>query len=80
MFLNQEQLNNYHKNGFLILENQFSLTEIDILRKEITQLLNDNRSKLTFEKSGAVRTVFSPHLCSKVFRVLKRSNLITKMT
>ncbi|MBE9039470.1 phytanoyl-CoA dioxygenase family protein [Oscillatoriales cyanobacterium LEGE 11467] len=70
MFLNEEQLNRYHQQGFLILENQFSSTEVSILRREMTQLCNIDRPERILEKSGAVRTFFSPHQYSQTFQAL----------
>ena len=70
MILNEQQLNSYHKNGFLIIENQFSPRETALLKREMTKIAAIDRPGRILETNGAVRTVFAPHSCNKVFKTL----------
>ncbi len=70
MILKKQQLNSYHKNGFLIIENQFSPEEIALLKREMTKIAAIDRPGRVLETSGAVRTVFAPHSCNQFFQTL----------
>ncbi|MGB3694748.1 MAG: phytanoyl-CoA dioxygenase family protein [Spirulinaceae cyanobacterium] len=70
MLLTEKQLNYYHQNGFLILENHFDLAEMALLKREMTQLSAYDRPGRVLEKNGAVRTIFAPHHCNQVFKAL----------
>jgi ectoine hydroxylase-related dioxygenase (phytanoyl-CoA dioxygenase family) len=72
MQLSQQQLESYQKNGFLILENYFSHTELDIIRAELPQLFAEDTPRRILERSGAVRSIFAPHTTNKVFEYLAR--------
>ncbi len=70
MLLNRKQLSFYQDRGFLILENQFSSTEIALLRQEMNWLCDIERPERILEKNGAVRTLFAPHRYSQAFQAL----------
>ncbi|MDY7013634.1 MAG: phytanoyl-CoA dioxygenase family protein [Cyanobacteriota bacterium] len=72
MLLNRKQLSDYQEQGFVVLENQFSSTEIDLLKREMTQLFDRDRPERILERNGAVRTIFAPHTYNTVFRTLSQ--------
>jgi len=71
--LSAEQLADFEKNGFLILDAVFTESEVAALRSESSELLTDVTTKNLKEvirepNSGAVRSVFRAHkLSSFVF-------------
>ena len=61
MKLTQAQIDEYDQRGFLILHDLVSQDEIDVLKHELTGLVDEDRDGIVREKSGAVRTVFRVH-------------------
>ena len=72
MQLSQQQLESYQKNGFLILENYFSYAELNIIKAELPRLFAEDTPRRILERSGAVRSIFAPHITNKVFWYLAR--------
>lgn len=73
MNLSHEQIDFYHTNGYLVIENLFTRSEIDVLQQEA--LLFNNHKELPnviLEKSGDVRSVFAPHTISSKYDDLFR--------
>ncbi|MEO1096057.1 MAG: phytanoyl-CoA dioxygenase family protein [Cyanobacteria bacterium J06638_28] len=68
--LTQQQLIQYHQNGFLILEGLFSPREVLALKQEMLRLAALDRPGRVLESNGAVRSVFAPHICSEIFNAL----------
>ncbi len=78
MKLNQSQINEYHQNGFILLENHFSNGEINSLISELTDVFAYDTPRKILDKEGSVRTVFAPEETSELYASLVRSNrLIT---
>src|SRR5512147_1848886 len=72
MQLSEQQLETYQKNGFLILENYFSHTELDIIKAELPRLFAEDTPRRILERSGAVRSIFAPHTTNRIFWYLAR--------
>ncbi|MEO1147999.1 MAG: phytanoyl-CoA dioxygenase family protein, partial [Cyanobacteria bacterium J06638_22] len=68
--LTQQQLVQYHQNGFLMLEGLFSPREVLALKQEMLRLAALDRPGRVLERNGAVRSVFAPHTCSEIFSAL----------
>lgn len=75
MLLKKEQIDNYHKNGYLVINNLFSKSEIDVLNEE-TSKFNDLKElpNIILEKNGEVRSVFAPHKLSKKYTELYKQD------
>ena len=70
-----EYIEEYEENGFLILNNVFTDTEISCFRREMVALLNNSKLKnrgesITEEGSGEIRSIFSVHSLSPLFAKL----------
>lgn len=73
MFLTQEQLKTYKNNGFVLLNECFSRTEIEIMKAELPALFAEETSKRVLEEEGnTVRSVHGSHTSNEVFRCLSR--------
>lgn len=73
MTLSANQLENLNRDGFIILPNLFGESEIDIINKELPQILEQQHQANIIEKeSGKVRTAMGLHLRSSVFDQLVR--------
>ena len=72
MRLTNDQVESFEENGFLILENLFSETEIEILMGELPRLFAEESPRRIMERTGAVRTVFAPHFSNEVYDRLSR--------
>jgi ectoine hydroxylase len=76
MKLSAEQINSYHENGFLILEDVFSAQEVACLLLEMWKVIAEDCPRRILEKSGAVRSFFAPELGSSLFKEMIRSKKI----
>jgi L-proline 4-hydroxylase len=72
MWLTAQQIEQYHQNGFLIMQNYFSPTEIEILLDELPAIFTKDSSRRILEKSGAVRSVFASHTDNEAYSCLSR--------
>lgn len=73
MVLKQDQINFYHENGYLVIDNLFSKSEIEALQEDALKF-NDLKElpNVIFEKNGDVRSVFAPHKTSSKYDDLYR--------
>jgi ectoine hydroxylase len=77
MRLNQQQLQQYDRDGFLIFPGLITQPEVEALRRETTRLANVDAPIIKRERNGAVRTIFRVHeqegaTASPEFRALSR--------
>ena len=72
MKLTQEQVKQYHTDGWLFLPDLFTPEEIGVLREESAHVLSSNRPEIWREKSGAPRTAFAAHTYNEAFNILGR--------
>lgn len=73
MRLSEDQLRQFHEDGFLIIPNLFSRPEIEILRAHQEALFREDRPENIREKySGEVRTAFALHRRDNAFAQLSR--------
>lgn len=70
MRLTKEQVAHYEDHGFLVLPELFSEEEIAVIRAEVPGLYAEDTPRRILEKSGAVRSIFAPHLTNPIFRCL----------
>lgn len=73
MILNQEQIQEYHEDGFLIFENLLNRKEVNKLREALPNVLSRTGPEVIHEKDGTgVRLVFGAHVYSEAFQQLSR--------
>ncbi|MCA1993183.1 MAG: phytanoyl-CoA dioxygenase family protein [Coleofasciculus sp. S288] len=73
MFLTEEQITTYKNNGFVLLDEYFSRTEIELMKAELPALFAEETSKRVLEEEGnTVRSVHGSHTTNEVFRRLSR--------
>ena len=70
MKLTQQQLEQFHTEGWLLLPELFNAEEVDLLRREAIAIYDQQRPEVWREKSGAPRTAFAAHLYNEAFRLL----------
>ena len=79
MTLKEEQINHYHENGYLIINDLFSKSEIETLNAEVLKL---NKLKdlpnVVLEKNGDVRSIFAPHKFSEKYHDLYRQTRLVE--
>lgn len=73
MTLNKEQIEHYKNNGYLIIENLFSSTEIEKLKND-AKSFNNKKSlpNVILEQNGSIRSIFAPHKFMSSFDWLYR--------
>ena len=77
--LTDKQLEEYERNGFLLLPDIFSSDEVDSLAAELPRLYSEDRPGRILEKDGqSVRTVFGAHNNSAIFRRLSEDARIAR--
>ena len=73
MKLTKDQLSHFETEGWLLLTNRFSQTEIDVLKSELPKIFAMRREEVWREKDGeAVRTAFAAHTYNEAFNRLGR--------
>ena len=82
--LSAEQLADFEKNGFLILDAVFTESEVAALRSESSELLTDVTTKNLKEvicepNSGAVRSVFRAHKLSQPIEEVTNDHRLTRI-
>ena len=82
--LTAEQLADFEKNGFLILDAVFTESEVAALRSESSELLTDVTTKNLKEvicepNSGAVRSVFRAHKLSQPIEEVTNDHRLTRI-
>jgi len=70
MRLTDEQIRQFHEEGWLFLPETFSPEEVAVLRAEAEGIYAANRPEIWREKSGAPRTAFAAHTYNEAFRLL----------
>ena len=75
MILKEEQINFYHENGYLVVNNLFSKSEIEVLNEEASKFNHlKELPNVILEKNGEVRSVFAPHKISGKYDDLYKQN------
>lgn len=70
MRLSDEQIRQFHQEGWLFLPETFTPEEVTVLREEAENIYRENRPEIWREKSGAPRTAFAAHTYNEAFRIL----------
>src|SRR5437588_3703582 len=70
MKLTPQQIEFFHREGWLFLPELFSQEEVDFLAREAVSIYDANRPEVWREKSGAPRTAFAAHLYNEAFGLL----------
>lgn len=78
MMLSQGQIELYKNDGFLFLPNHFSVSEINVLRKQLPQVYAEDSPGRVFEKgTNSVRAVHGVHQYNDIFaRLIRYSALL----
>ncbi len=73
MALTSQQIDDFQRQGFLLLEDCFSAEELRVLTREVQVVVGERNERTIMEASGAaVRSVYAPHACDPVFSLLAR--------
>ena len=77
--LKQEQIESYHTNGYLVLENVFSKEEILRLNSKLDNFINHiSKPNVICEDNGDIRSIFSPETQEPIFRdLIKDKRILT---
>jgi len=70
MLLIEEQIQHFHREGYLFLPETFRPEEVAVLRDEAEEIYRQQRPEVWREKSGAPRTAFAAHLYNEAFALL----------
>jgi ectoine hydroxylase len=75
MKLTNEQINFYHENGYLIMNDVFSAEEVQRLNSDIQNFSKIEASpNIIREKNGAIRSIFAPHKYKESFNALYKQD------
>jgi ectoine hydroxylase len=70
MDLTEQQVAQFHSEGYLFLPELFTPQEVAVLRREAEGIYTQQRPEIWREKSGAPRTAFAAHTYNEAFRLL----------
>lgn len=80
MKLSNQEVSFFKENGYLLLQEFFSPSEIDKLNQELPKIIANKESKCIKEKTGAIRTIFAPEQNNALFEKLtKLPKLVSPM-
>lgn len=65
--ITQQQINDYHEHGYLLVENYFTTEEVELMNSELTKLLQDNGPRKVIESNGEIRSYYGAHQMSEVY-------------
>ena len=70
MHLTQEQIDQFHQEGWLFIPELFSPEEVAVLKREAETIYREHRPEVWREKNGSPRTAFAAHTYNEAFRLL----------
>src|SRR6201992_3408817 len=70
--LTEDQVRQFHQEGYLFLPESFSLEEVETLKSEAEAIYRQQRPEVWREKSGAPRTAFAAHVYNEAHGLLAR--------
>ncbi|MBL9045354.1 MAG: phytanoyl-CoA dioxygenase family protein [Myxococcales bacterium] len=71
--LTREQVDGFHQDGYLFLDEFYPTNAIESIRKNLPEVLNQRDERVVFEKGGkTVRSVYGVHQINRVFATLAR--------
>jgi ectoine hydroxylase len=70
--LTEEQIRQFHEEGYLFLPETFSAEEVAAMKDAAETIYQHDRPEVWREKSGAPRTAFAAHLYDEAFALLGR--------
>ena len=70
MTLTDEQIAQFHDEGWLFLPELFTPEEVALLRREALAIYEHHRPEVWREKNGSPRTAFAAHTYNEAFRLL----------
>ncbi|MBO9201556.1 MULTISPECIES: phytanoyl-CoA dioxygenase family protein [Niastella] len=77
MKLSEKQLNDYHRDGFLVLQDLFAAGEVAVMLQEMERIIQEDCPRRILEKSGAVRSFFAPEAGSGIYaRVIRDERVL----
>jgi len=74
MEISQDLVQQFNRNGYLLLEHRFSAEQVMELRKEIENMSTKDGPEFFREQEGAIRTIFSPENHSDKLKQLINSD------
>ncbi|MBU8906879.1 ectoine hydroxylase [Desertibacillus haloalkaliphilus] len=82
--LGKEDLHFYEKNGYLMFKNLFSPEEVDVLRRELAQVMDENKHAESADvirepESAEIRSVFDVHNNTDFFKRLSRNRRLVEV-
>ena len=76
--LTEDQIRQFHTEGYLFLPETFSVEEVACLRADAEAIYAQERPEVWRERSGAPRTAFAAHLYNEGFGLLARHPAMIK--
>lgn len=67
MQLSEEQVSFFDEQGFLLVPDMFTKVEVDVLLKEMLEVIKEDCPRRILEKNGSVRSFFAPNTTNEVF-------------
>ena len=80
MYISEKQWMAYEQDGYLLMPNYFSTEEVEIMRSQLPQLLNQDAPQRILENSGIVRSVYGVHTKNLIFeRLVRHPKLLQRL-
>ncbi|WP_103071993.1 phytanoyl-CoA dioxygenase family protein [Aquimarina sediminis] len=66
----QQQIDQYHDQGFLLIEDIFTKEEIHLMNKELPSILEDDSPRKVKESNGEIRSYYGAHQVNDIYKRL----------
>lgn len=70
MRLTEQQLEQFHREGYIFIPEAFSPEEVELMRNAALDIFRKPRPEIWMEKSGVPRTAFACHTYNDIFRIV----------
>ena len=68
--MNKSQIESYNEDGYIIIENMFTLEEVNKYKNEISYFENKKDIPNVICEDNKIRSIFAPHMYSQVYEDL----------
>src|SRR5580700_1065969 len=72
MKLQSAQIEFYQEKGYLLIEDYFSVEELNILSAALPGTIDNGSPRIVFETNGSIRSIFAPHFVNDTYERLGR--------
>ncbi|KUJ59140.1 hypothetical protein AR687_24670 [Flavobacteriaceae bacterium CRH] len=78
--MNKTQIESYNENGYFVVDKMFTLDEVKKYKNEVSYFENSKNLSNVIYEDNKIRSVFAPHLHSKIYADLYKDPRLLKIS